>query len=391
MTPAARIAAAAEVLDDILSGKTAEQSLSSWSRRSRFAGSKDRAALRDLVFDALRCRRSFAALGGAETGRGLMIGALRAKGHDPADIFTGDRFAPGQLSKEEANAGHPPTLGAEGADIPDWLWPVWQASLGERAGNVAEKMKARAPVHLRVNVSKISRAEARELLIQEDIQTEPHSAAKTALEVVSGARKIRNSRAYLEGFVELQDAASQAIAEIIGLTDGMRVLDYCAGGGGKSLAMAEQAKIEVCAHDKFPRRMSDLPNRAKRAGTDVTLVTTNDLPSLGSFDLVLCDAPCSGSGSWRRDPEGKWNLTEDGLTELTQIQAEILSQAQSNVAQTGILVYATCSVLNVENQSQVERFIRKNTEWSIVSDHQWTPLDNTDGFYCARINRAQVA
>ena len=152
MTPAARVQAAIDILDDILAGTPAEKALTGWARRSRFAGSKDRAAIRDHVFDALRRKRSYAAWGGAETGRGLMLGAVRAKGDDPAELFTGQGHAPLPVQPQET--GRPPRSDAERLDIPDWLWPILVRSLGEESEAAAMALQRRAPVHLRVNLRK---------------------------------------------------------------------------------------------------------------------------------------------------------------------------------------------------------------------------------------------
>ncbi len=387
MTPAARVQAAIEVLDQILAGKAAEQALTGWARRSRFAGSKDRAAVRDHVFDALRRLRSDSALGGALTGRGLMIGATRRSGFDPDVVFCGVGHAPTPLSEIEKQAGHTPVSEAEALDIPDWLWPRFKSSLGEKAVVVAQALQDRAPVHLRVNLAKTSIAEAQTALLSEGIATVPHPAAAAALEISAGARGVGRSNAYLAGLVELQDAASQAVVENLPLQDGMRVLDYCAGGGGKALAMAARADVTVFAHDIAPARMKDLPDRALRAGAQVQPLRTNELSKQGRFDLVLCDAPCSGSGAWRRSPEGKWSLTEARLSELCGIQADILDSAARLVTCNGVLAYATCSLLDDENQAQTHGFVSRHEDWRITAQQHWPLRNGTDGFFAAHLTR----
>ncbi len=189
MTPAARIAAAAGVLDRVLAGEPAERALTGWARGSRFAGSGDRAAVRDLVFDALRRRRSFAALGGADSGRGLMIGALLAAGSAPDVLFTGEGHAPAPLTDAERSAGRAPAAGAEALDCPDWLYPVLGAALGPDTTAVLEALQRRAPVHLRVNLRNSSREAARAGLAERGIGTVPHPLSPAALEVMTGARK----------------------------------------------------------------------------------------------------------------------------------------------------------------------------------------------------------
>lgn len=364
----------------------AEQALTNWGRASRFAGSGDRAAVRDLVFDALRCRRSFAALGGSETGRGLILGGLRAAGIDPDLAFGTGPHAPAPLTEAERVAPGPmPELVA--LDCPDWLAPSLRASLGDDFAAVMGLLRQRAPVFLRVNLRRLSRAAVCDALAAAGIGSRPHPLADTALEVTAGARKVSGSSAYLSGLVELQDAASQAVVEALPLADGQRVLDFCAGGGGKSLAMAARADLALTAHDADPRRMRDLPARAERAGVRLRITETARLPR-GSFDLVLADVPCSGSGSWRRAPEAKWALTAGRLAELRATQAAILSQVAPLVAPGGTLAYATCSLLDDENAAQIDRFLDDHAGWRRAFSRRWTPLDGGDGFFLAILTRS---
>lgn len=390
MTPGARLQAAIEILDQIQDGDAAEKALTGWARRSRFAGSKDRAAVRDHVFTALRCRRSHAALGGASTGRGLIVGGLRDQDIDPDSLFNGVGYGPAALSDDEGLVSRAPSSTAERLDIPEWLWPQFSASLGDKAESAAESLRHRAAVYLRVNLRRSSVDQAIEDLAEENIICKPHPAAEAALEVLEGARRIRNCDAYLSGQVELQDAASQAVVEALPLRDGMTVLDYCAGGGGKSLAMAARAKLSLFAHDTAPRRMLDLPLRADRAGANVTILESEALAQSAPFDLVLCDAPCSGSGSWRRSPEGKWLLSTEQLVELQVTQGEILNNAAELVAPDGVLAYATCSMLDDENTYQIRCFMERFPEWNLLSEQSWPVQSGTDGFYVAVLTRANV-
>ena len=387
MTPGARLQAAIEILETILAGQPPEAALTGWARRSRFAGSKDRAAIRDHVFDALRCRRSLAALGGAETGRGLILGLARRDGLDLGALFTGPPYAPDPPRPEEIAAARDPEPGAEALDLPDWLWPEFCASLGARAETVARALQARAPVHLRVNTRKTSRPAAQERLAAEGITCAPLELSPGALEVRVGARRIRGSACYREGWVELQDAASQAVVDRLPLADGMRVLDYCAGGGGKALAMAARARIRVLAHDAAPARMRDIPARAARAGVTIEILPPRDRPGAGTFDLVLCDAPCSGSGSWRRNPGGKWRLDPDALAALTRTQAQILTEAAAHVRPGGWLGYVTCSVLACENNRPVADFLAAHPGWALAARQDWQPGAGGDGFHLSLLSR----
>ena len=388
MTPAARLAAAIAILDQLREGAPAERALTNWGRASRFAGSGDRAAVRDHVFDVLRCRGSFAALGGGESGRALVLGLARAQGLDIAALFTGEGHAPAPLSEEEAARLAQP-LPDEGAladlDWPDWLRPQLQADLGAAYAAVSARMRARAPVFLRVNLARGDRAAAQAALALEGIATRPHPLAETALEVTGGGRRIQASAAYRDGLVELQDAASQAAIAQVPVAAGMRVLDYCAGGGGKALALAARApKARIEAHDIDPGRMRDIPVRAARAGARISTVAPGRLGR--DYDLVLVDAPCSGSGTWRRTPEAKWRLTPDRLAELCALQAQILRAAAARVAPGGRLLYMTCSLLDAENAAQAEAFVRE-TGWQVAEQRRFTPLDGGDGFFAAQLER----
>lgn len=226
MTPGARLSAAIAVLDRVLAGEPAEKALTNWGRASRFAGSGDRAAVRDIVYDALRRRASSAALGGGLSGRGLVLGLCRAAGQEAQ--FSGEGHAPAPPGAEEA--GREPSE-AERLDLPGWLVQELRESLGEDFGAVTEALRSRAPVFLRANRVKTDVAGAVAALAEEGIVAQPHPLAKSALEVTENARKIQNSQAYRTGWVELQDASSQAVVEALPLADGMKVLDHCAGGG----------------------------------------------------------------------------------------------------------------------------------------------------------------
>ncbi|WP_102223335.1 RsmB/NOP family class I SAM-dependent RNA methyltransferase [Acidimangrovimonas sediminis] len=389
MTPAARLAAAMDVLDRVQAGANAEQALTQWSRASRFAGSGDRAAVRDHVFTALRCLRSHAVLGGGGSGRALVLGGLRAAGRDPEALFTGEGHAPAPLTEaERTHLAHSPELPPLAAlDCPDWLAPVLKESLGDDFAPVMEALRHRAPVFLRVNTARASVDEAAASLATEGIATRPGPLANTALEVTENERKIRNSAAFREGLVELQDAASQALVAALPAASGQRVLDYCAGGGGKSLALAARGGLEVFAHDADPARMQDLLARAARAGARIGRLDTADVARAAPFDLVLLDVPCSGSGSWRRAPEAKWRLTRGRLDDLCSIQREILEDTVYYVAKFGYLAYATCSLIEAENGAQIEGFLAAHPEWKMTAEHRFTPRDGGDGFYLALLTR----
>lgn len=389
MTPGARVAAAIDVLDQVLNGQPAEQCLTRWARGARYAGSKDRAAVRDHVFQALRCLRSYACLGGARSGRGLMIGALREDGADPDTFFTGEGHAPAPLNDGERTAGATPDSAGDRLDLPDWLVVEFRHSLGETADEAARALRSRAPVTLRVNERLKSRPQAIEILSKEGINTVPLDIAPTALAVTEGARRINGSAAYDAGIVELQDGSSQAAMQALQLPENAKVLDYCAGGGGKTLALAARAAGTWFAHDADPNRMKDVPTRAARAGCSVTCVSTTDAVAESPYDLVLCDVPCSGSGTWRRAPEAKWRLTPERLTNLTDLQAQIVREAADLVRPGGWLAYTTCSVLRQENEDVIEEFLAQSSSWQAELMRNWPISDAGDGFFLARLRKPE--
>lgn len=385
MTPGARVAAAIAVLDQIQDGAAAEQALTGWARNSRFAGSKDRAAVRDHVFDVLRAKRSL----GDGTGRSLMQRLAVREGWDLDALFSGEGHAPAPLSVAERAASEIPLDLSDAArcDLPDWLWPLWTAGLDDRAEAAALVQQGRAEVFLRVNGRKGTAAQAMRALADEGVGTALHPRVAGCLRVTENPRRVKTTRAYLTGAVELQDAASQDAVQDTPVPEGARILDYCAGGGGKALAFADMYAAQVFAHDVAPQRLNDLPVRAVRAGVDIVTLETAQLAAQPAFEVVFCDAPCSGSGTWRRTPDAKWRLTEDRLAALMQTQAEVLDSASQLVADGGILVYATCSVLPQENGKAVAEFCARSPAWGVLQQSQRFPDANGDGFFSCILMR----
>jgi 16S rRNA (cytosine967-C5)-methyltransferase len=391
MTPAARAAAVIELIDAWAEGAPVERLLTNWARAARYAGSSDRRAVRDLVFDVLRRRRSAGWMGGGESGRALVLGLCRLEGIAPDSLFTGAAHAPAPLSGIErespaplADAPLPVRL-----DWPDWLWEAAVASLGEALEPALEALRHRAPVTVRVNLARMSREEALARLAEAGLAARPLHGVSGAVVIEGEARGLKGLDLWRDGLIELQDAASQALVEALPLVPGMRVLDLCAGGGGKTLAMAARAEIAVFAHDAHPARMRDLPRRASRAGIAPRILPEPKAPERHApYDVVLADVPCSGSGAWARNPEGKWRLTRDGFEQLVATQRGILARAAALVRPGGALAYATCSLLDSENRDQIARLLARSTGWTLEQERRWLPGAPGDGFYLAVLRKA---
>ena len=385
MTPAAHIAAAIEILDLILAGEYVEVSLNRWGRSNRFAGSGDRNAIRDLVFDALRQKNSLTKRSKGVSGRSWIIALLQQKEVNLDKYFGVGKYSPPKITKPELDL-LPLENEYDLYDIPDWLWPKWKATLGEKAHDVANKLKERANIFLRVNISKGTRRNALHALKKEGIISNFHPTVSTALVVNKGYRKIKNSEAYSLGLVELQDASSQASVLQLSVNQLGPILDFCAGGGGKSLALNAFLNKAIFAHDVNVERMKDLPKRARRSGADIRIIKSEDLKS-SYYGLVFCDVPCSGSGTWRRDPEGKWSLKLKQYENLLTVQENILNSASKLVKSNGTLLYATCSVLEDENQAQIKKFLQKSNEWLFKKEKLFIPNDLGDGFYFSILSK----
>lgn len=390
MRPAARLQAAAEILDGLPEpGADIERALREWGRAHRFAGSGDRAAIADIVFDCLRCWRSFGLMMG-ESGRGRMLAGLIEQGEDPnatRGLGFGERHAPAPLSDEEGArwerllaAGPQALLAAEAApaparcDWPDWLWTELARSVEQPTAEAAA-LRRRAPFDLRVNTEKADRETARAALAAEGVEAVDAPLSPIGLRVAPGVR-IAGGKAFAEGLVEPQGAASQAAALLSGAAPGERVLDYCAGAGGKALAFAAMMRDrgEVLAHDVAPERLRELPERQRRAGAgSIRIVDANALDALGAaFDLVFVDAPCSGSGVWARQPAQKWALTRERLAALGRAQESALEAAARFVRPGGRLIYATCSLLRCENRDRVEAFLAIRDDFAVARlDAAW--------------------
>jgi len=417
MTPAARLQATIEILEGLAgTAVPADRFVREFFRARRYAGSKDRAAVAERVFNVFRHRASFAwRLQGADPRR-LVIGSLVAEG-SPADeiarLFDGSHYAPAPLSDDERRAiaappvGEPP-LPARG-EFPPFLEPELRRAFGDDLLAEMQALQARAAIDLRTNALKTTRENLAAALAAEGFEAEPAPWSPVGLRLASGhaPAKLSASAQFASGAFEFQDESAQISALLCAAEPGMRVLDFAAGAGGKSLALAAAMgnKGEIVAHDIDPGRLSMLGPRARRAGATIIATTTN--PPSGTFDIVLLDAPCSGTGTWRRQPEQRWRLTPERLAELTALQDRLLEQAVPHVRAGGRLIYATCSILPCEDDDRIADFLGRNADFEPVSAAEvWrtetaidpppgldrvfraTPLKSgSDGFYTAILQR----
>ncbi len=376
MTPPARLAAAIEILDSVLASReTAEETVRRWGRAHRFAGSKDRRAIADHVFAALRARALAEWVFGAATGRGLLIASLLPDLETVEGLFTGEGHAPEPLAAAERTG-----LLSQIQDAPDWARagvPAWLASrFADRFGDswtqeAAAAALVRAPIDLRVNTLRGPVDKALNLLAQDDVRPDRTALSALGLRLPAGyERDVQSLRAFASGWIEVQDEASQVAAALLGAAPGAVVVDYCAGGGGKTLAFAAamggSGRLVSCDVDR--RRLTALQERAARAGAQAEILVLGPhgegAETLDAqADYVFVDAPCSGSGTWRRHPEAAWRLTPETLERLSRLQARILDRAAQLVRPGGRLAYATCSMLGEENEAPVEAFLALHEEF----------------------------
>ena len=375
MTPGGRLAAAIEVLDDIEARhRPAPDALKDWGLSHRFAGSKDRAAIAALVFDTLRRRASAAWIMDADTSRARLLGALAvARGLDTEAIATlcsGEGHAPAPLTEAETGALATRSLTDAPAhvqgDFPDWLAPSLAAVLGDALVLEMQAMAARAPLDLRVNTLKATREKARAALAH--IDAAPAAYAPDGLRLPLGADgrgpALAGEPAFIKGIVEVQDEGSQLATLLAAPRPGEQVLDLCAGGGGKTLALAAlmENRGQVYAADTDGRRLAGLFPRLEKSGARNVQVRApkRGVPPLEDLrekcDLVFVDAPCTGTGTWRRNPDAKWRVRPGALDVRIAEQDAVLAQAAAYVKPGGRLVYATCSLLAEENEARITAF-----------------------------------
>jgi len=392
MTPSARVQAAIEILDLVIAsardeGPPADAIVQAYFKARRYAGSKDRRAVRELVFRAIRRSGEPPA-----SGRVAMIG-LAGEDDEIAAAFDGSPHAPPKIGSREK--------GSEVALLPQWIEHELSALV---TSDEWPALLERAPLDLRANVARTSRDE----LVEAFEGAEPTPLSPWGLRLPADSR-VTEHPAFSEGLTEVQDEGSQLIALACGAQPGQRIVDLCAGAGGKSLALAAAAggEAEIIACDTSRARLSKLPDRARRTGASISTRLLNapreaeELQDLqNTADVALVDAPCSGSGTWRRNPEGRWRLTPDRLDRVIALQERVLDLAAPLVKPGGRLVYAVCSLLTREGADQISSFLGRHSGWTVqdplLNVGRWdgagkllTPgHDRTDGFFIACLARS---
>jgi len=379
------VAAAIEVLADIESRhRPAAEALRDWGVSHRFAGSGDRAAIGNLVFDALRHRASIAWRMKADTPRALALGAYVfgwEVGLDRMEVaFAADRHAPELVTDAEKVALRTGTLDDAPdwvrGDYPEWLDPAFKAAFGGDAAEEGAALAARAPVDLRANTLKSTREKVMKALARFEPEETPLSPAGIRLAPGAAATRQPNVEAeagYRKGWFEVQDEGSQLAALLSAVAPGEQVADVCAGAGGKTLALAAllQNKGQVYAWDADRHRLAGIHERLQRAGVrNAQVRQAGDADVLsdltGKMDMVLVDAPCTGTGTWRRRPDTKWRVSEKSLDDRKADQDAVLALAAPLVKPGGRLVYVTCSVLPDENDGRVAAFLAGNADFAAL-------------------------
>jgi 16S rRNA (cytosine967-C5)-methyltransferase len=433
MTPAARLQAVIEILD-ALDTQPAEQVVNDYLRQRRYIGSKDRKAVTAMAYDLLRHRARLAwrlerGGGAAAAPRQQLLAYLALFTQETPEslrgLFDGGRYAPAPLTPEEGalverlddpvlRAQAPPAWVAH--EVPEWIMPRLEAAFGEAVGAETDALLGEAPTDLRVNTLLATRGAAQAALAEEGIKTTPTPLSPRGLRV-AGRRALRASLAFAAGLVELQDEGSQLAALLCEARSGMAVADLCAGAGGKTLALAAEmaGQGRLLAMDVQQARLDRSALRLRRAGAGFVerraardLAAAEDLH--GTFDRVLVDAPCSGSGAWRRHPDARWRLTPEALEGYKAAQREALGRAAKLVKPGGRLVYVTCSLLPEENVEQAAAFLAAAPDftakpveaaWQAVLEAPYpggdpyltlTPARHgTDGFFIAIFERKEAA
>ncbi len=415
MLPSARIEAVIELTAQVASslkenGPAADVLVRKYFNARRYAGSKDRRRVTNLVYEIIR-RWGFLSDISNSDPRLMVIAVLSFMDDDPAKYFTGEEHAPDVLSDAEIvfiKGLEPEKEEHHRLNYPKWLETDLKDRFGEKFIQEMNALNDRAPLTLRIvnNKSKII-----EFLDERGVKYHPGVHANSAL-ILEEQYQIRDWSIYRKGLVEIQDEAAQLAIKYVELKPGQQVIDLCAGAGGKSLASAGymQNKGQIYAFDVVEARLKAFRVRAKRSGSHIfqsfILTDKNRSSKLNEFkekmDRVILDVPCSGSGTWRRNPENRWRITPEKLNDYITLQKSLLEEAWNATKQGGRVAYMTCSILKSENENQIEDFlkthknavlvpIRKRGIEQLESCLQLSPFSRgTDGFFVAILEKQAI-
>ncbi|HLX13848.1 MAG TPA: RsmB/NOP family class I SAM-dependent RNA methyltransferase [Bradyrhizobium sp.] len=410
MTPAARLSAAIELIETIDAGRIpAAKALKEWGTAHRFAGSGDRAAISGLIWDVLRRRASSAWIMDEDTPRARVLGMLHLERKLDTDAIAalcdGSRFAPPPLSDAERAALMSRSL--EGApapiagDYPEWLDPYLKQVFGDDRVAEAAAMASRAPLDLRVNTLKAKRDKILASTAHLGTMPTPWSPVGLRIDLAADARNpgIHSEEDFVKGSIEVQDEGSQLAALLSAAKPGEQAIDLCAGAGGKTLTLAAmmQGKGRLIATDHDKRQLAPIYERLSRAGVHNCDVRApkgegDVLADIRqSADLVLIDAPCTGTGTWRRNPDAKWRMRPGALEVRLKDQLEVLDRATSLVKPGGRIAYITCSVLAPENGDQIRAFLARHPDFAVVPPAQTVTVlwDKAEDFAAATLQSAE--
>ena len=410
MTPAARLSAAIELIDTIDTQRVpAAKALKEWGTAHRYAGSGDRAAISGLIWDVLRRRASSAWIMDDDTPRARVLGMLKVERAMDADAIAalcdGGRFAPEPLSEAERAALTSRSLAAAPAaiagDYPEWLDGYLAQVFGDDRVAEATAMASRAPLDLRVNTLKAKVEKILGSMAHLGTQPTPWSPIGLRIELGADARNpgIHAEEDFIKGAIEVQDEGSQLAALLSAAKPGEQVIDLCAGAGGKTLALAAmmQGKGRLIATDHDKRQLAPIYERLSRAGVHNCDIRTpkgegDTLADIhASADLVLIDAPCTGTGTWRRNPDAKWRMRPGALEVRLKDQVTVLDRAAALTKPGGRIAYITCSVLPPENGEQIRAFVARHPDFVIVPPSQTTTVlwDKAEDFAAATLQSAE--
>jgi 16S rRNA (cytosine967-C5)-methyltransferase len=410
MTPAARLSAAIELIETIDTQRIpAAKALKEWGTAHRYAGSGDRAAVSGLIWDMLRRRASSAWIMDDDTARARLLGMLRLERGMDADTIAalcdGGRFAPEPLTAGERSALASRSLAAAPApvagDYPEWLDGYLAQVFGEDRVAEATAMASRAPLDLRVNSLKAKRDKVLGSIAHLGAHPTPWSPIGLRIELGADARNpgIHAEEDFIKGAIEVQDEGSQLAALLSAAKPGEQVIDLCAGAGGKTLALAAmmQGRGRLIATDHDKRQLAPIYERLSRAGVhnaDVRPPKGDGDPLAdirASADLVLIDAPCTGTGTWRRNPDAKWRMRPGALEVRLKDQRAVLDRAAALVKPAGRIAYVTCSILAPENGEQIRDFIIRHPEFGVMPPLQTATVlgDRAEAFAEAALRSAE--